>query len=105
MTAVATKLMELETRVTWLERVVRELRRAERPAPAIQDEEEELSERERVLAELKAEGLIRDLTPQERAAAAQWEALPEEEKEAHIRFMNSLTLDPPLSQIIIENRR
>lgn len=105
MTAVATKLMELETRVTWLERVVRELRSAARPAPVIQEEEEELSERERVLAELKAEGLIRDLTPQERASAAQWKALPEEEKRAHIRLMNSLTLDPPLSQIIIENRR
>jgi hypothetical protein len=31
--------------------------------------------------------------------------LPEEEKQAHIRFMHSLVLDPPLSQVIIENRR
>lgn len=64
-----------------------------------------LSERERLLAELKAEGLIRDPLPEERALAAQWDALPEEEKQAHIEFMRSLVLDPPLSQIIIENRR
>lgn len=105
MTAVATKLMELETRVTWLERVVRELRSAERPAPVIQEEEGELSERERVLAELKAEGLIRDLTPQERASAAQWKALPEEEKQAVIQELRNLKLDPMLSDIIIQNRR
>lgn len=78
MTAVATKLMELETRASWLERV---------------------------LAELKAEGLIRDLTPQERAAAAQWEALPEEEKEAVIQELRNLELEPMLSEIIIQNRR
>ncbi len=77
MTAVATKLMELETRASWLERV---------------------------LAELKAEGLIRDLTPQERAAAAQWEALPEE-KEAVIQELRNLELEPMLSEIIIQNRR
>jgi hypothetical protein len=40
-----------------------------------------------------------------RAHAERWRSLPEEEKEAHIRFMRSLTIDPPLSQIIIENRR
>jgi len=66
---------------------------------------EGLSERERLLAELETEGLIRDLTPQERVHAERWRALPEEEKQAHIRLMNSLVLDPPLSQIIIENRR
>ena len=66
---------------------------------------ESLSEREQLLVELKAEGLIRDLTPAERALAAEWDALPEDEKEAHIRLMNSLVLDPPLSQIIIKGRR
>ena len=37
--------------------------------------------------------------------AGEWDALPEEEKQAHIRVMHHLVLDPPLSQIITENRR
>ena len=69
------------------------------PAP---DQPPEL---EPLLAWLKAEGLIRDPTPEERRLAAEWDALPEEEKQDHIRLMRSLVLDPPLSQIIIQNRR
>jgi len=60
---------------------------------------------QRLLAWLRAQGLIREPTPEERQLAAEWDALPEEEKEAHIRLMRSLVLDPPLSQIIIDNRR
>ena len=60
---------------------------------------------EHLLAWLKAEGLVRDPTPEERRLAAEWDALPEEGKQDHIRLMQSLVLDPPLSQIIIENRR
>ena len=62
-------------------------------------------ELEPLLAWLKADGLIRDPTPEERRLAAEWDALPEEEKQDHIRLMRSLVLDPPLSQIIIQNRR
>ncbi|RLC93861.1 MAG: hypothetical protein DRI77_11475 [Chloroflexi bacterium] len=98
------RLEELEARVTWLERTVQELRGGGRMAPA-REKTNGLSERERLLADLKAEGLIRDLTPQEWASAERWRALPEEKKKAHIRHMNSLSLDPLLSQIIIENRR
>jgi hypothetical protein len=58
-----------------------------------------------LLVWLKAEGLVRDPTSEERHLAAEWDALPEEEKQAHIRFMHRLVLDPPLSQILIENRR
>jgi len=58
-----------------------------------------------ILDWLKAEGLVRDPTPEERRLAAEWDALPEEGKQDHIRLMQSLVLDPPLSQIIIENRR
>ncbi len=106
MAMVEVELRELQTRVTWLEQAIRELRGDGGRAVLVSDEEmENLSEREQLLVELKAEGLIRDLTPEERALAAEWDALPEDEKEAHIRLMNSLVLDPPLSQIIIENRR
>lgn len=103
MATIELQLRELKRRVERLERIVQAMpeERLRPPVP----EMEGLSERERLLAELKAEGLIRDLLPEERALAAQWDALPEEEKQAHIRFMNSLHLDPPLSQIIIDNRR
>lgn len=105
MATVEVELRELQTRVTWLEQAVQELRDSGRPTLVGEEELEGLSERERLLAELKAEGLIRDLTPEERALAAEWDALPEDEKEAHIRLMNSLVLTPSLSQIIIESRR
>jgi len=103
MATVEAELRELKARVGRLEQIVRELR--EDSSPAALADIENLSERERALAILKAEGLIRDLTPEEQALAAEWQALPEEEKQAHIQLMKSLVLDPPLSQIIIENRR
>jgi hypothetical protein len=103
MATVEAELRELKVRVGRLEQVVRELRGDGGPAAPV--ERGDLSERERALAVLKAEGLIRDLTPEEQALAVEWRALPEEEKQAHIRLMRSLVLDPPLSQIIIENRR
>jgi hypothetical protein len=36
--------------------------------------------------------------------AAAWEALPEAEKQTHIAAMHRLSLDPPLSQLLIEQR-
>lgn len=54
---------------------------------------------------LKAEGQILEPSPMVREHAAQWDALSEEEKQEHIRYMRELVLDPPLSQIVIENRR
>lgn len=103
MATVEAELRELKARVGQLEQVVQELRRDS--SPAATTEMEELSERERALTILKAAGLIRDLTPEERALAAEWQVLSEEEKRAHVQLMRSLALDPPLSQIIIENRR
>jgi len=103
MTALELELVELKTRVERLEAKVRQLAgdvsKVAPPTPG------EPLDQEQLIAWLKAEGLVRDPTPEERRLAAEWDALPEEEKEAHIRFMRSLALDPPLSQIIIENRR
>ena len=64
-----------------------------------------VADSERLVARLKAEGLIREPTPEELSLATEWDVLPEEEKQKHIRFMQSLALDPPLSQIVVENRR
>ena len=62
-------------------------------------------DQEQFLSWLKTQGFVREPTSEERRLAAEWDALPEEEKQAHIHFMHSLVLDPPLSQIIIEQRR
>lgn len=99
------KLKELETRVAWLEQVVRDLRGDKQPVPVSDKKKEKLSEREQLLAELEAEGLIRGPTPQERASAERWRALPDEEKEAIIKEMQNLKPGPMLSDIIIQNRR
>ena len=96
------ELEQLKRRVDWLEQAVQELRGKAQVPPAV--ERERLSEREWLLAKLKAQVLIRDSTPGERARAERWRKLPEAEKEAHIRYMRSLVLDPPLSEIIIEGR-
>ena len=97
------ELGELKVRVERLEATVRRLTSDERqgspPAP------DEFWDQEQLLAWLKTQGLVRDPTPEEHRLAAEWDALPEEEKQAHSRFMRSLVLDPPLSQLIIENRR
>jgi len=97
------ELVQLKARVAWLEQAVWKLQ-GKGQAP-LTIEREGLSEREWLLAELKAQGLIRDLTPGERARAERWRKLPESEKEAHIQYMRSLVLDPPLSEVIIEGRR
>ena len=103
MTTLEQELVELKVRVERLEATVHRLtsdaRQVAPPAPdALQDQEQ-------LLAWLRAQGLVRDPTPADRRLAAEWDALPEEEKEAHIRFMRSLVLNPLLSQIIVENRR
>ena len=97
------ELVELRTRIERLEREVQRLA-GEKGNIAPPTPTEPLDP-EQLIAWLKAQGLVRDPTPEERQLAAEWDALPEEEKEAHIRLMHSLILDPPLSQIIIENRR
>jgi len=103
MTTLELELEELKARVARLEAIVRRLigdgQDLQLSGPG------EPLDREQLLAWLKAEGLVRDPTPEEQRLAAEWDALPEEEKQAHIRRMHSLKLDPPLSQIIIENRR
>ncbi len=103
MTTLELELVELQARVERLEDSVRRLT-GEEPEVAPPAPGEPLDPKQ-LIAWLKAKGLVRDPTPEEWRLAAEWDALPEEEKQAHIRFMRSLILDPPLSQIILENRR
>jgi len=98
----ATTLEELEKRVTALERLVVS---SQAETPTLPEDPEEWT-REDVIAYLRSRGIqVSEPTGAELALAAEWEALSEEEKQAHRDTMDSLKLDPPLSQIIIENRR
>jgi hypothetical protein len=102
MTILELELAELKTRVERLEATVHSLTGSERqvePPPA------EPLDPEQLQVWLKAEGLIREPTPEEQRLAAEWDALPEEEKEAIHSELNHLSLGPMASDIIIENRR
>jgi hypothetical protein len=94
---------ELKARLARLEAMVRSL--AGDAHKAIPPEEGKPQGHEHILAWLKARGLVRDPTPEEHCVAAEWNTLSEAEKEAHIHFMHNFVLDPPLSQVLIENRR
>ena len=50
-------------------------------------------------------GLIREPSAEEMRIALEWDALPEDEKNAHVRLMDDLALEPLLSEIIMESRR
>jgi hypothetical protein len=97
------EIVELKERVERLEAVIRRLiGNASQGTLSIT---EKTSSQEQLLAWLKTQGLLREPTPEERRLAAEWDALSEEEKQAHMHFMHNLALDPPLSQIIIDQRR
>jgi hypothetical protein len=103
MTTLEQEVGELKTRFERLEAMVRSL--AGDAHKAVLPAGGEPQNPDRLLAWLKTQGLVHDPTPEEHYMAAQWDTLSEAEKQAHIRFMRSLALDPPLSQVLIENRR
>ena len=63
-----------------------------------------LSERDHVLEKLRRAGVIRELTAEEKQHAADWDALPEERKQAVIEKLWTTRFDPPWSESIIEDR-
>lgn len=103
MTTLEKELIELKIRIERLEATVHRI--VDEEAQVLPPTPGEPLDPTQLLAWLKAEGLIREPTPEERRLAAEWDTLPEEQKQAHIRLMDSLVLDPPLSQIISGNRR
>ena len=64
-----------------------------------------LSERERGIEILRRAGAIREMTPEEEKLAAEWRALPEEEKREAEEALRNVKIDPPLSQLIHDMRR
>lgn len=103
MTTLEQEVGELKARVKRLEAQIRQLTGDEPQVPLPTPEVS--PDREQILAWLKSEGLVRDPTSEEHHLAAEWDTLSEDAKQAHIRFMHHLVLDPPLSEILIENRR
>jgi hypothetical protein len=99
-----TQIKKLETAVAQMQRALRE--RGVLPASArAPSRQARLSEHERVQEMLRQAGMLAELTPEEKARAARWRALPEEEKKQIWDEFFNLKLDKPLSDIIIENRR
>ena len=103
MTTMEQEVAELKMRLEHLEAVVRRLA-GDEPQRAPQTTGIPPDQKS-LLSWLKAQGLVRDPTPEERRLAAEWDTLPEEEKQAHIRFMHSLVLTPSLSQVLIGDRQ
>ena len=103
MTTLEQEVGELKTRLERLDAMVRRLA-GDEPQMALPTSGGP-ADQESLLSWLKAQGLVRDPTPEERRLATEWDTLSEEEKQAHIRFMHSLVLTPPLSQVLIDNRR
>ena len=63
-----------------------------------------VNENELADAILRRAGLLAELTPEEKAMAAEWRALPEDEKLRIQETLWNLKLEKPLSQIVIDNR-
>jgi hypothetical protein len=101
MATIELELEELRQRVAWLESTVRQLtgRDVEKPSVSLPLDETAL------IALLKAEGIIRDPTPEELNLAAKWRELPEDEKQAIQWELDHLPPGPMASDIISENRR
>ena len=97
------EVMDLKTRLARLEavvhRLVRDTPQAIGPVPAT------LLDQDQLLAWLKTHGLVRDPTAEECRVATEWNALSHEAKQAHSDSMQRLDLDPPLSEMLIEQRR
>lgn len=110
MTVLEAELVDIRARLAWLEATVTTLMprpvtaRRKRPNTRFVVTDRAMTSEE-VVARLKADGLIRDLTPEERKLASEWDALPEEEKKAVRVALDNLPPGPMVSDIIIENRR
>jgi hypothetical protein len=102
MIALEQEVEELKTRLTRLEATVRHL--VGDGGTTNMSAKRESLDSAQILAGLQEKGLIRIPTAEEQRLAAEWDRLPEKEKQAHIRFMHELVLDPLLSDIIAENR-
>ncbi len=108
------KIRTLERRLEKLERSSRpkngrvtRKRRARRQATALAPERAQsyTAEAQKSLEIARRAGLLVELPPEAKQRAAEWRALPEEERQHILDEFSNLKLDKSLSDIIIENRR
>lgn len=103
MITLAEEVMDLKTRLEHVEAVLHRLTDAASqtavPRAAMPLDQAEL------LTWLKANGLVREPTAEECRVAAAWDTLAEQDKQRHIDEMHHLVLDPPLSQLLMAQRR
>lgn len=98
-------MMEVAEIKTRLRRVERTLREEGESSPQLFPPRDLPMNNEDLLYWLLDQGLTVAPTPDDKRLAAQWDRLPDDEKDAHVRLMHGLALVPALSEIIIENRR
>ena len=82
------EVRDLKSRLTHLEAVIHRLVRATPPAGGIASDVP--LDQIRLLAWLKVHGLVRDPTTEECRVAAEWDALSDEDKQAHIDACSGL---------------
>ncbi len=63
-----------------------------------------LSERERARLILRQAPIVREMTQQEQALAAEWQALPQAERQEVEDALRHVKIDPPLSQLVHDLR-
>ncbi|MCX7837889.1 MAG: hypothetical protein N2559_00305 [Anaerolineae bacterium] len=104
------ELKQIQNRIQKMENAISQMQRALReqgllPTRTRTTSRRKLSNHEHVQKILRQAGMLAELTPEEKARAARWSALPaEEQRRIWDEFFN-LKLDKPLSDVIVENRR
>jgi hypothetical protein len=112
MAITATELKRLQREVETLKGKVARLERRQngkrravaRAHAAISPRRREVGDNARAVEILRQAGLLAELTPEEKAMAAEWRALPEARKREVMRTLETTHFNPPLSETVIEDR-
>jgi hypothetical protein len=100
-----TTIEELDRRLKKVEQQVSILIQLPRDRANESATQEPRDERAIVTEILRNAGLLSEPTEHEKALAAEWRALPEEERKRAFEEFSSAAPDVMLSQIVIDNRR
>ena len=90
------RVMKLEEQVKQLRQIVLSEGVTQEPERVVIEEEEE----DQIWARLREEGIVVNPDPRTIELAAEWEALPDEEKQAVREELRALHLEPSLSELI-----
>jgi cell division septum initiation protein DivIVA len=112
MAITATDLKQMQRDIETLKKQVARLERRGNGKPRVAAKKSaaalplarEMNENKRADEILRRAGMLTELTPEEKAMAAEWRALPEERKQEVIRALETANFKPTLSEIIIQNR-